>query len=243
MLCRFPSKKMMNPQSVPREALRRELATLGIARERHGLGELIAMLPPRVDGHPYEDFDADSVAEVLVYLVGKGVIDLPSAATASFRVEWGERLCHFYRHEEELLALLGHYFRQGLERNERCVWLAAEGASDKARQEIASLADSHGSPEQLEVIDDANPSWQREEQRAVGQGYSGLRVCGEALGFEPGAQPRRMKILSTYRSDRLQRAEIADLMRAHDGALVRSGSAWQRVRSLREDDGYDARLA
>jgi len=241
MLCRFPTKNRVNPQNLPREELRRELATLGIARERHSLAELIAMLPARVDGRPYEDFDADSVAEVLVYLVGKGVIDLPSAAGANFRVEWGERLCHFYRHEEELLALLGHYFRQGLERNERCVWLAAEGASDKARQEIASLADSHGSPEQLEVVEDAIWIWQREEQRAIGQGYSGLRVCGEALRFERGAQ--RMKALSTYHTDRLQRDDMASLVRAHDGALVRNGNGWQRVHTLWEDDGYNARLA
>lgn len=37
------------------------------------------MLPARVDGQPYEDFDADSVAEVLIYLVSEGVLNLPTA--------------------------------------------------------------------------------------------------------------------------------------------------------------------
>jgi hypothetical protein len=240
MLCRFPTKNRLNPQSLPREELRRELETLGVARERHRLGELIEMLPTRLDGQPYQDFDADCVAEVLVYLVSKGVIHVPAAEAAPLRLDWGERLCHFYRHEEELLVLLGHYFRQGLERNERCVWLAADAASEKARQTIAALADSHGTPEQLEVIDDAIWIWQREEERAVAQGYSGLRICGEALSLQRGV---RMKALSTYRRDGLQRDEIASLIRAHDGALVKTGAGWQRVQFLRDDDGHDAQLA
>jgi len=235
MLCRFPAKNRLNPESLPSEELRRELAALGVARERHRLGELIEMLPARLDGRPYEDFDADSVAEVLVYLVSKGVIAVPTLEAAPLRLEWGERLCHFYRSEEELLVLLGHYFRQGLERNERCVWLAGTAASEGARQEIASL-------EQLEVIDDAIWIWQREEERAIAQGYNGLRICGEALRFERDAQPRRLKALSTYRSGSVEREEIARLIRAHDGALVRSGGGWQRVQ-FPEDHGHDARLA
>src|SRR5436190_24306448 len=80
MLLRFPLKKSsLDTASFPREDLRSSLATLGIARERHRLGELMAMLPSRIDGRPYEDLDADSVAEVLVYLVTKGVIEVPRA--------------------------------------------------------------------------------------------------------------------------------------------------------------------
>lgn len=233
----------MNSASLPNEDLRRELVGVGIARERHQLATLMDMLPTRLDGLPYQDFDADCVAEVLVYLVGKGVIDVPSAEAAGLRVEWGERLCHFYRGEDELLALLGHYFREGLERNERCVWLVGETTSVKARHSIASLAYSHGSPEQLEVIGDAIWIWDREEQRAVAQGYSGLRICGEALLLDRDIQQRRMKALSTYRTKDLQRAQIAGLIRAHDGALVKRGGGWQRVRSLQDDYGHDAQLA
>jgi hypothetical protein len=72
-------KQRLDNSSLPREELRCQLAALGIARERHCLGELIEMLPGRLDGRPYEDFDADSVAEVLIYLVSEGVISLRSA--------------------------------------------------------------------------------------------------------------------------------------------------------------------
>jgi hypothetical protein len=64
----------LDPESLPSEELRRELVALGIARDRHRLGELIEMLPARLDGRPYEDFDADCVAEVLIYLLSQGVI-------------------------------------------------------------------------------------------------------------------------------------------------------------------------
>ncbi len=234
MIFRFPSKNRLNPASVPSENLRRKLEALGIARERHRLGELVALLPASLDGRPYEDLDADCVAEVLVYLVGKGVLDAASLEAAGLRVEWGERLCHFYRHEEELLALLGPYFRQGLARNERCLWLAGPGTSDKAREEIDPLA---------EVLEADDCALQREESRALAQGYSGLRICGEALALEIHTPSRRLKTLSTYKADRLQLAEISLLLRAHDGALVKSGGGWQRVHNLQDHDGYDARLA
>jgi hypothetical protein len=202
----------------------------------------MAMLPSRLDGRPYEDFDADSVAEVLVYLVTKGVLDVPSAEFAGLRVEWGERLCHFYRSEDELLGLLTPYFRQGLMRGERCIWIAAPGASSKARQEIASLGDCHGSPDQLEVVNDDCVSLSREQERTLAQGYSGLRVCGVALALD-GNPAARMKALSTYRSEGLERAAIDALVRAHDGALVRLRGCWQRVQNLWDDHGYDTRLA
>lgn len=232
----------MDPASLPSEKLRRELVALGVARERHRLGELIEMLPARLDGRPYEDFDADCVAEVLVYLVTKGVLDLPGPELAGLHVNWGERLCHFYRSEDELLSLLEPYFKQGLTTGERCIWIAAPGASHNARQEIASLGDCHGSPEQLEVVDDNCFSWSREQGRTVAQGYSGLRVCGEALALD-GKSAARIKALSTYRSDGLERAAIDGLIRAHDGALVRMRGCWQRVQNLWDKDGYDTQLA
>ncbi|HYL89493.1 MAG TPA: MEDS domain-containing protein [Burkholderiales bacterium] len=211
----------MNPASFPSEGLRRQLEALGIARERHCLGDLIAMLPARLDGRPYEDFDADCVAEVIVYLVSKGVLDAASLEAAGLHVEWGERLCHFYRHEDELLGLLGPFFRQGLARNERCLWLAGPATTDKARDEIGLLA---------EVLEEGDCALPREERRAVAQGYNGLRVAGEALVLDVDMPPHRMKALATYRSGSLQPAQIVLLLRAHDGALVKRRGGWHRVR-------------
>jgi hypothetical protein len=238
----LPKKPTLENASLPREELRRELVALGIARERHRFADLVAMLPARLHTRPYDDFNADSVAEVLVYLVGKGVLEVPSAELAGLRVEWGERLCHFYRSESRLLALLTPYFQDGLAQGERCLWIAAPGTSDGARQKITSLADSHGSPDQLEMLEDAQISWHREEQRALAQGYRGLRVCGEALVIESQGLAR-MKALSTYRSDGLEPAQMAGVLRDHDGALVMARGCWQRVKEMCDFDGYDAQLA
>jgi hypothetical protein len=39
---------------------------------------------------------------------------------------WGSHVCQFYDGEEDLVKMLVPYFKQGLERNEACVWLVAD---------------------------------------------------------------------------------------------------------------------
>jgi len=214
-------------QAYPRESLRRQLADVGIARERHRLRELLGMLPVRLNGKPYEDFDADIVAEVLVYLVGRGLLSVPSAELS---LEWGERVCHFYRKDEELPALLVPYFRQGLQQGERCIWLV-RGRSEEARQAIGALGDSQFSPDQLEVADaddwgEGDERWIREERRALGQGYEGLRVCADGLHLNGGTRELRIKALGTWRAGA---ADIGAVLGAHNAALVKNGGCWQRI--------------
>jgi len=149
-------------------------------------------------------------------------------------IAFGERLCHFYRTEDELLGLLVPYFRQGLEHGERCLWLAGTRPSEKARQSIASLADRQHPPEQLEVVemDDWTPdvdAWSREQERALAQGYSGLRICGEALDLEGETEIARTKALSTYSAQSTSTSEIGSVILRHDAALVKNIDVWQRV--------------
>ena len=216
----------MDQDAYPRENLRRQLADVGVARERHRLRDLLPMLPVRMKGKPYEDFDADTVAEVLVYLVGRGLIAVPSAELA---LEWGDRVCHFYRSEKELPELLIPYFRQGLQDAERCIWLV-RGSSSKARHAIAALADSQYSPDQLEVADAEDwkddERWKREESRALAQGYNGLRVCGDELHLNGGTLELRIKALGTWRAGG---ADVAGILGAHRAALVRSEGCWHRI--------------
>ena len=187
--------------ALPREPLRRQLAALGIERERHSMARLAEMLPVGLEAYP--GFDADSVAEVLIRLVGGGLIAPRAAEAAELSFEWGVRLSYRYRDEEELLAALLPYFRQGLAAGERCLWLANEEPSPKACAGLAALADGEYSPDQLEILRAGEwredfASWRREEQRALAQGYAGLRLCGEALELPPGAAALRIKALATY---------------------------------------------
>jgi len=192
--------------------------------------ELIAMLPARMSARPYDDLDADMVAEVLVYLVSRRLIDVPSAELAGLALQWGERVCHFYRSDDDLVELVVPYFRRGLQDAERCVWLV-RGASDKARQAIAALGDSQYSPDQLEIDDAADwveddARWKREESRALAQGYHGLRVCGEGLYLNGGTEGLRIKALGTYRAGSVP---VGDVARAYQAALVKQAGCWQRV--------------
>jgi len=216
----------LNLDSHPRESLRRQLAGVGIAQERHRLRDLLSMLPVRLNGKPYDQFDADTIAEALVYLVGRGLISVPSAELS---LEWGDRVCHFYRRDEELAELLVPYFRQGLQDGERCIWLVCS-ASRKARHSIAALADSQYSPDQLEVGDvedwGDDARWQREESRALSQGYNGLRVCGEELHLNGATQDLRIKALGTWRAGS---RDISGILAAHRAALVRNQGCWQRI--------------
>lgn len=194
------------------------------------MGDLVALLPARMSRRPYDDLDADMVAEVLIYLVSRRLINVPSAELAGLTMQWGERVCHFYRSDDELVTLLVPYFRQGLQDAERCIWLV-RGPSDKARQAIAALADSQYSPDQLEVDDagdwaDDETRWKREEGRALAQGYHGLRVCGDGMHFNGGTHGLRIKALGTYRAGSVH---VGDIAGAYHAALVKDQGCWQRI--------------
>ena len=219
----------MKADTFPRESLRRQLVDVGIARERHAMRDLVAMLPVRLSGKPYDAFDADMVAEVLVYLVSRGLIAVPSAEIAELALEWGDRVCHVYRSDDDLVGLVVPYFRRGLQDAERCIWLV-RGPSDKARHAIAALADTQYSPDQIEVghaedWGEDDERWRREEGRALAQGYNGLRVCAEGLNLNGGTMGLRIKAVGTYRAGSADSA----ILRGYHAALVKRDGYWQRI--------------
>lgn len=169
---------MKEPELLPSEPLRRKLVAVGIPAERHGLEELKRLLP----GEPSR-LDADSIAEVVIYLVGKRVLELPPAR---LEVPWGERRCAHYRSHEELLRLVLPWFREGIAGNERCVWLVSTPPA------IAE--------DRLEVIDPADwgDAWEREQERALAQGYAGLRVCADMRTLHERAPGRWSRQLCAH---------------------------------------------
>lgn len=225
----------MDLDAYPREPLRRKLIAVGIPRERHRMSSLREMLPVQLAGKPYDEFDADIVAEVLIYLVGRGLIAVPGPEVAELNLRWGDRVCHFYRSQDELVSLVVPYFRQGLAEGERCVWIASdEPSSARARQALATLTDSQYSPDQLEVKpaeewENDLDAWTREEQRALVQGYNGMRVCGERLKLEERTAALRIKVLCTYDAEQTDRAAVPAIIRDHHAALVKHRQYWQRI--------------
>lgn len=160
---------------------------------------LIEMLPARVEG-----LDADGAAEVLVRLVGRGLIAVPAAEATELSFRWGERLCYCPRDEDELLALLLPYFRRGLAEGERCLWLA-HAPPPHVEFAVATLTAGHYSPDQLEILRPGDwrndlSFWMREAERALSEGYAGLRICGEELELDESTAPLRIKALCTCRN-------------------------------------------
>lgn len=245
--------------ALPREPLRRRLEALGIPAERHGLGSMLEMLPAGLGADHLRD-DADAVAEVLVYLVTKGLIEVPTPLVASLNVQWGAHLCQFYRSPEELLELVVPFMAQGLEDHERCIWVFNEPLSEALAMDALAAAvprferyadqislhhfrdwylDAAG---RLKPVDEVLAAWRQAEQRALDQGYLGLRVTGDTMqvngewsdfqSYEASVHRAlgglRIKALCTYPARDCGRDRIRDVVCNHDTAFVKRES-WQRI--------------
>ena len=112
---------------------------------------------------------------VLRYLDDRGIV-LPQADLG-----WGEQVCQSYDSQESLIALVLPWFRQGLERDERCIWqLSGDLSLADARRALDAMHEF--SADQVDIVAaGAAIDWLREEARALGQGYRGLRIGGERL--------------------------------------------------------------
>ena len=74
------------------------------------------------------------------YFIAKGILTLPVASDkALLDMPWGSHVCQFYNGKEELVEMLVPYFKQGLERNEACVWLVGDLTIEEARNALAAV--------------------------------------------------------------------------------------------------------
>jgi hypothetical protein len=140
-------------------------------------------------------FQTEFDAAALRYLAAKGIVLPPPGA---LDVEWGGLVCRFYDSVESLAKLVAPYFREGLERDERCIWQLGQDLTLKAaRRAIDALAGAGFCVDQVDLVEaGAEIDWAREEARALGQGYQGLRIGGEAL--HPARRGSRTRTLCMY---------------------------------------------
>jgi hypothetical protein len=169
---------------------------------------------------------------------------LPGIRTIPF----GVHMCNFYRTGEELCATLVPYFRAGLRRGERCIWITAEPlvAADAMRELRRTRFDADAAVAQGALKgSDVVALWLAEEQRAVAEGYSGLRITGnvtflrdardwqlfmeyEAL-LDEALPNSRIVTLCTYRLGDCGPSEMLDVMHRHNCALDRPDDGWQML--------------
>jgi two-component system, sensor histidine kinase PdtaS len=178
------------------------------------------------------------------------------------RVAYGMHACHFYSNREELLAALAPYFIAGLRANERCLWITAPPLpSHEAAQALCAVWDGADDVIQtgaLRVLDfdhwytnsaglgglDVLPFWLREEERALADGYSGLRITGNTSFLPPDAwskfmeyeqavtghfRGRRIVTLCSYSLEHCDDQQVHEVMQSHHCTFERPDTDWRVV--------------
>jgi hypothetical protein len=129
----------VNTFQYPNEALRKKLVVAGIPEAEHGMESLAAKMPD-FETQSLKGISVDMMAELLLYFIAKGVVTLPIASDkALLDMPWGSHVCQFYEGKEDLVKMLVPYFKQGLERNEACVWLVGDLTIEEARNALAAV--------------------------------------------------------------------------------------------------------
>ncbi len=186
----------------------------------------------------------------------------PSGLPSVGPLAWGSHFCQFYGERFDLLDSLIPYFKAGLEAHEKCLWvtsdpLRAQDARTALRTAMPNLEHRIAS-NQIEIIDhedwymrtgrtDADSTlagWVEREQRALSEGFSGLRLTGNTYWVERSDwkgfvdyearvsktfQGHRILGLCSYCLGRCQPQDILDVVANHQFAVVRRDGKWQTL--------------
>ena len=173
-------------------------------------------------------------------------------------IEWvpfGMHACHFYSSSDQLVATLVPYTLAGLRGNERCLWVTAPLLP--ARESIEALRaasdDVDGAIQTgaLRILDSARLKgldvvqlWLDEEERALAEGYNGLRIAGDTRSLTAGdwstfmeyehaltARSNGRRIITLCSCDLAQcnDQQMSEIMPAHHCALERLDAYWQVI--------------
>jgi hypothetical protein len=183
------------------------------------------------------------------------------------QIPYGIHMCHFYRERDDLVEALVPFFKAGLHHNERCIWITAEpleAADAKLELQKAGVDTDEAIRRGALTIQDYRDFylkagalkstqvaalWVAEEERALEQGYSGLRITGNASFITPETWPdfmdyeaavhkafedRRIISLCSYHVRRCRSNEIYDVMRRHSCVLSQPDAGWEIVTGYQE---------
>jgi PAS domain S-box-containing protein len=175
---------------------------------------------------------------------------------------WGTHFCCFYDTKQDLIDTVVPYFKAGLETNEFCVWALSSPLSEEESRNGLRLAvpdlDRYEADGSLELLAgrewylteghfnrrDVEGGWTAKLDRALAQGYDGIRVAGNALWFEENdwkefceyendlnglITDQRMTVLCTYPVAARSVGEILDIARAHQFAIAKRKDNWDVV--------------
>jgi PAS domain S-box-containing protein len=178
----------------------------------------------------------------------------PSGLPAVGDLAWGTHLCQLHRDRDELVRALASYFAAGLENGERCLWMtSASLAPNEAWAALGAIVpdlEERRRREQIEIAElgsgEVVRTWDDRERAAIEKGFEGLRISCDLSSVEPKDWPlfadreasvfrslhgRRVIVLCCYPLARCSSSEIAEVLRNHDVALVKSETGYERVPS------------
>ena len=175
---------------------------------------------------------------------------------------FGMHACHFYAGREQLVAALVPYFVAGLRNNERCLWIAApplpaRDAAEALRAAFHGVDDAFTAGA-IRILDfdewyasrsqesecDVVELWLQEEERALAEGYNGLRITGNTSFLSPQDWARFMKYehavtarfsgrrivaLCSYALAQCDYRQVSEVMQAHHCAFEGPDAEWRVV--------------
>lgn len=175
---------------------------------------------------------------------------------------YGVHMCHVYSDRDELLAALARYFAAGLRQAERCIWVASHPLTCALARDALAAADADVATalenNQISILSDAElylrggrmnaqevcAYWLAEEEKALADGYRGLRICGNPafvtqekwpafMDYEEACSKafrgRRIVALCCYDKQACGAAEIFEIVGRHCCALDRPDEGWQII--------------
>lgn len=129
----------MNTPQYPNELLRKKLVVAGIPESEHSKESLAAWVPEDFNVRSLPGLSIDGIAELLLYFIAKGIVTVHLACDkALLDMPWGSHVCQFYDSKEDQVKMLVPYFKQGLEKNDACVWLVGDLTVEEARSALAA---------------------------------------------------------------------------------------------------------
>jgi two-component system, sensor histidine kinase PdtaS len=176
------------------------------------------------------------------------------------RIPFGMHACHFYSNRDELAGALVPYFLAGLNANERCLWVTAPPL---AAREAHMAMRGHGVDDAIQagtlvVLDfdqwyatsgglkghDVVDLWLKEEERALADGYSGLRIAGNMSFLTPDTwstfieyehavtaqfKNRRIIALCSYMLPQCSNGQMSEVLAVHHCGLQGAQADWKWV--------------
>ena len=169
------------------------------------------------------------------------------------QIPFGMHACHFHSSREHLVAALVPFVVAGMRGNERCLWVTAPLLpAREAVQALRAACDDVDDAIQagaLRILDSARLKgldvvqlWLDEEERALAEGYNGLRIAGDTRFLTAGdwstfmeyedavtarCNGRRIVTLCSCALAQCNDQQMSEVMHAHHCALERLDTYWQ----------------